>query len=125
MIDITFEIGGTDYSELLSAYNVDYATEYGESFTALNGTEYGKPLFRPIITFALVPLTEEQSAALYSKLSAAESVNVQYTDPNAATIRTAYFRVASDISRAFLLKSVDGLRRYSGDKIVLRQRTVL
>jgi hypothetical protein len=125
MIDITFKIGGTDYSGLLSTYNVDYAAEYGESFTALDGTEYGRPVFRPIITFSLMPLTEAQTAALFTKLSAAASVTVQYTDPHANTNRTASFRVASDLNRSFLLKSIDGLRRYSGGEIVLRQRTVL
>lgn len=125
MIDITFKIGVTSYSDLLSTYNVDYAVEYGETFTALNGTEYGRPLYRPVIRFSLIPLTEAQSADLYTKLSESASVTVQYTDPHANTTRTASFRVASDIGRAFLLKSVDGLRRYSGGEIVLRQRTVL
>lgn len=125
MIDITFKIGGTNYSALLSTYDVTYAAEYGESFTALDGTEYGTPRFRPIITFSLIPLTEAQSAALYGKLSAAQSVSVQYTDPYQNAARTASFRVASDLNRVFALKSVDGNRRYTGAQIVLRQRAVL
>lgn len=125
MIDITFKIGGTNYSALLSTYDVTYVAEYGESFTALDGTEYGAPRFRPIITFSLIPLTEAQSAALYGKLSAAQSVTIQYTDPHQNAVRTASFRVASDLNRVFALKSVDGNRRYTGAQITLRQRAVL
>lgn len=127
MIDITFKLGGssgTSYADKLSTYNVTHVAEYGETFTALDGTEYGIPAYRPVITFSLVPLTEAESNALYNLLKTS-SVSVYYRDPNTNTTRTASCRVASDIERTFALKSSDGSRRYLGGEIVLRQRTVL
>lgn len=125
MIDVTFKLGGTSYSSKLSTYRVTYETTYGSTLTALDGTEYGRALFRPVITFSLIPMTEEESAALFTLLSNGQSLTVEYTDPNTNEDRTGSFRLASNIDHIFALKSVDGNRRYTGGEIILRQRTVL
>ena len=122
--DVLFRIGSTDYRALLSTYRVTYEVEFASTITAINGTEYGKPKFRPIITFSLIPLTDAQSAALFNAVKGS-SVSVQYTDPNFNATRTASMKIASNLDSAFGLRSVDGNRYYKGGEIVLRQRTVI
>ncbi len=123
MIDVTFVINNTDYSPLLSTYSVDYNVEEICSVTTMDGAEHVRSRKRPVITFSLIPLTDEQCAALYTALSGI-NVTVQYTDPNQG-VRTASMRVSSSIKSAFRLRSIDGNRYYKGDKITLRQNTVV
>lgn len=124
MIDITFTLNGTDYSSLLSTYTVTYEVEYSEVVTAIDGTEYGSARKRPSITFSLIPLSDSQTAALYSAI---QSMNVSctYTNPYSGTTATGNMRVVTNLESVFGLKSINGNRYYKGSEITLRQRTVL
>ena len=124
MIDVTFKINGVDYSSLLSTYKVTHEVEYPTTITAIDGTEYGYARRRPTVSFSLLPLTDQQSAELYSNML---SMNVlcQYTDPYLGTVTTASMRVITSLESAFGLRSIDGNRYYKGRVITLRQRTVL
>lgn len=126
MIDVTFTIGSTDYHSLLSTYNVTHKVETRASVVTMDGTEHYALQRRPVITFSLIPLTDDQTKSLYDLLSAGE-VSVTYTDPYTYTAvtpsRTGVFRVASDLSSVFGVKSND--RYYKGGEITLQQRTVL
>lgn len=124
MIDITFKLNGTDYSSFLSTYTVSYETEYENVITTLNGTEYGVPRYRPVLTVSFIPLTEAQSAALYTVLNTG-TVTVLYTDTYKNTNRTASMRVTSNLESQFGLSSINGNRYYKGGSIILRQRTVI
>lgn len=123
MIDVVFTIGALDLHARLSTYQVDYETEYQETMTAIDGTEYGKAWHRPVISFSLYPLTDAQSKALYDELKK-PSVVVSYTDPHINSTSTATMRLTTNIEAVFGLRSVDGNRYYKGGTITLRQRTV-
>ena len=124
MIDITFSINGTDYSGLLSTYNDTHEVEVRESVTTIDGTEYTASYRRPVVTFSLIPLNDEQTADLYTALSQI-IVEVTYTDPYLGREATAVMRVASSLDSEFGIKSINGNRYYKGGEITLRQRTVL
>ena len=124
MIDVTLIIGELDLSSLLSTYSVDYEVEYQSTMTALDGTEYGAPRYRPVINFSLMPLTDEQSAELYTALNSIYS-NVTYTDTFRNNDLIADMRVTSNLQAAFGLRSIDGNRYYKGGTITLRSRTVI
>ena len=124
MIDVTFSINGTDYSGLLSTYNVTHEIEVRETVTTLDGTEYSASFRRPIVSFSLMPLNDEQTAELYSYLSAI-TVEATYTDPHLGREAVAVMRVTSNLESEFGIKSVDGNRYYKGGEITLRQITVL
>lgn len=124
MIDITFSINGTDYSGLLSTYNVTHEVEVKESVTTIDGTEYTASYRRPVVIFSLIPLSDEQTADLYTDLSQI-IVEVTYTDPYLGREATAIMRVASSLDSQFGIKSINGNRYYKGGEITLRQRTVL
>lgn len=124
MIDVTLLIGTMDLSDLLSTYNVDYEVEYQQLMTALDGTEHGAPRYRPVVRFSLIPLTDAQSALLYTALSSMSS-NVTYTDTFRNTNITADMRVDGNLQSKFGLRSIDGNRYYKGGTITLRQRTVI
>lgn len=123
MIDVTFTFNGYDFSPLLSTYNVSYKIE-SEQITTLDGTEHSASRKRPVIEFSLVPLSDSQSAAVYSALSAI-TASTTYTNPHTNSNVTAVMRVASSLGAAFGLKSYNGNRYYKGGTITLRQKTVV
>jgi len=124
MIDVTFTYNGFNFAPYLSTYEVKYALEEADSMVAMDGTEYVATRKRPVIEFSLIPLTDAQSAAIYSALSV-PTASASYTNPNMGRDATAVMRLASDINRVFGLRSVDGNRYYKGGTITLRQRTVI
>lgn len=68
-----------------------------------------------------MPMTEKEATALYDALNTF-SVTVIYTDPSRNGVTsTKTMRVTSNIEQTFALKSVDGLRRYKGGEIQLRE----
>ncbi len=123
MIDVTLSFNEYDLHGLLSTYEVTHNFEVADSMTALDGTEYSSIRRRPVIQFSLIPLSDAQATAVYNILSSVSGV-VDYTDPHLGE-RSALVRVASDLSEAFGIRSVDGNRYYKGGKIVLRSNTVL
>ena len=124
MIDVTFTIGALDLSGLLSTYNVQHETEYSAVITTMNGTEHGFATLRPIVTFSLIPLREDQCAELYEELSKSD-LEVQYTNPLLNQTATGVMRLTTSTDAIFGLSSVDGHRYYKGSQITLRQRTVM
>ena len=122
MIDVTFTINGVDYSPLLSTYRVVAEYEYPNVITTMDGTEhYGKVRIRPSVYFSLRPLSDAETAALYSVIGGTNTVI--YTDPDMGVDYTAAMRFTSNISSAFGLRSIDGNRYYKGTEMCLRQIT--
>ena len=130
-LDVKLTFNGYDFAPLLSTYAVDYEITYRKVVTALDGKEYfGNGLKRPIVNFALRPLTDAQAKAAYDALKIMVA-SCSYTDPaisgsaDASASRTAQFRLTSNLEAAFGLRSVDGNRYYKGGQIVLRGVTCL
>ena len=120
MIDITLVANGLDLSEKLSTYSVNKKVSYSDVLSALDGTEYPFPAAtKTEITFSLLPMDEDETAVLYNALSTL-IFSATYTDQHAGIDHTSNVRVISDIDSVFLLKSVDGKRRYKGSPITLR-----
>lgn len=120
MIDITLTVNGLNLSSKLSTYRTNKKVTYTDILSALDGTEYAFPAAtKTEITFSLLPMDEDETAALYSALSTLV-FQATYTDQHAGADRTGNVRVISDIDSVFLLKSVDGKRRYRGNNITLR-----
>lgn len=117
---MTLVVNGLDLSRKLSTYKTGKKVAYAEVLSALDGTEYPFPAAtKTDITFSLLPLDEEESAALYSAL-APLIFDATYTDQLSGADTTSRVRVTGDIESVFLLKSVDGKRRYKGGAITLR-----
>lgn len=120
MTGITLITNGLDLSGKLSTYSVNKRVSYADVLSALDGTEYPFPAAtKTEITFSLLPVDESETEALYSSLSAL-IFEATYTDQHSGSERTVRVRVTGDIDSAFLLKSVDGKRRYKGSPITLR-----
>lgn len=125
-MDVTLEINGVDFSGKLSTYKVDKEVSYHEVVTTLDGSEhYGKTRKRDVIYFTMLPLDDELSNKYYSALSSS-SLSVSYTDPNsyASSKIDKLMVLASNISSAFGLRSVNGKRYYKGGEIILRSPNV-
>lgn len=117
---ITLIVNGLDLSMKLSTYRTVKKVTYTDVLSALDGTEYPFPgATKTEIVFTLLPMTDDESVALYSAMSSLV-FDVTYTDQHTGTDRTGNVRVTSNIESAFLLRSVDGKRRYKGSEITLR-----
>ena len=124
MIDVTFVLNGVDYSSHLSKYTVSHEIEQRETMTTINGTEYTATQIRPVITFSLDPLSDDQSESLYGILSGI-NIEVTYTDPYLGDNQSAVMRVVSELNSTFVIRDTNDNRYYKGDEITLRSRTVL
>lgn len=124
MIDVTLVIDGVDCSPYLSKYTVSHSIEQREIVTTMDGTEYTATQIRPVISFSLDPLSDEQSESLYRTLLKG-NLEVTYTDPYLGDNQIAIMRVTSEINSVFVIRSTDGKRYYRGDTITLRSRTVI
>lgn len=117
-MDITLKINGLPINDRLSKYTVAHEVSYRKVITTLDNVEHPYPgAIKDIVTFSLLPVTETQDTLLYDVLSNL-IVEVTYTDKGIE--RTKKMRVVSDLESAFLLKSVDGKRRYKNGTIQLR-----
>lgn len=117
-MDITLTIDGLALSSRLSTYSVTQEVTYRKIITTLDETEHPYPgKVRPIINFSLIPGTDEEDAELYNTL---ENLifNVTYTEKGVDVTRK--MRLVSNLESLFLLKSVDGKRRYRQGNIQLR-----
>ena len=91
---------------------------YKKVLTMLDDSERPYPsASRPVVTFSLLPLTDEESKEIYNSL---KSIVFTATFEVNSTQKTADVRVVSNLGSTFLLTSVDGKRRYRGGEIVLR-----
>lgn len=117
-MEVTLIANGLDLSSKLSTYSVTEEVSYRKIVTTLDGTEYPtKGVVRPIVTFSLFPMTDSEAANVYNALSGLV-FNATFTRNGKDEIRRV--RVSSNLESTFLLMSVDGKRRYKGDKIQLR-----
>lgn len=117
-MDITLIVNGLDLSKKLATYSVDKEVRYRKIITTLDDMEH--PVSgskRTIVRFTLLPMTEEESSELETALG---SLVFESTFTVNGVDRTEDVRLASDLQNLFLLKSVDGKRRYRGGQIVLR-----
>jgi len=122
-MNVTLELNGVDFSDLLSTYDVRRIVEYPRLMTAINGTEYGGMWERTELAFSLRPLTAAESSDLYDILSGG-NITVLYTDSYSNSNLTRTMRLTSSLSNVFALKSINGNNYYKGGEITLRQRTV-
>lgn len=107
-------------SKKLSTYTVTQEVYYRNVVTTLDDVEHPYPgAAKSVVTFSLFPLTDSESAELYSKLSNFV-FNATFTNPNNGMDETKRVRVTSNVESKFLLLSVDGKRRYRGGEIQLR-----
>jgi len=119
-MDITLIVNGLDLHEKLSTYSVTQEVTYRKVVTTLDNVEHPYPgAARPIITFSLFPLTDDESAELYNALKPLV-FPVSYTNQYTASDETRTVRLADDLESSFALLSVDGKRRYKGGSIRLR-----
>ena len=117
-MDITLTIDGLALSSRLSTYSVTQGVTYRKIITTLDETEHPYPgKIRPIINFSLIPGTDEDDAILYETLEKL-IFNVVYTEKGEDVTRK--MRLVSNLESVFLLKSVDGKRRYKQGTIQLR-----
>lgn len=120
-MDITLIVNGLDLNEKLSTYSVTEEVTYRKIITTLDDVEHPYPgATRTTIAFSLLPLTGEESAALYSALSAL-MFDATYTNQHKGVDETKRVRLMTNIESIFALKSVDGKRRYKGGEIQLRR----
>lgn len=117
-MDITLIIDGISLSSRLSTYSVTKEVTYRKTITTLDETEHPYPgKIRPIINFSLIPGTDEDDAILYKTLEKL-IFNVVYTEKGEDVARK--MRLVSNLESVFLLKSVDGKRRYRQGTIQIR-----
>lgn len=122
MSDLTLSIAGVDMSASVSTYKVTKEVTYKKIITTLDDVEHPYPgKLRDVLSVSFLPMTEAQATALYGALNQL-SVTVIYTNPNSnGATTTKTMRVTSNIEQTFALKSVDGMRRYKGGEIELRE----
>lgn len=120
---ITALINNVDFAPVLSTWNVTHEITFSKVVSSLNGADraFGRRE-KTIISFSLLPYTEEECAVYYDVLSAG-IVSFTFTD-NDGAIKEKEMRLISDLESIFLLDSIDGKRRYKGATITLRQTGV-
>lgn len=121
MMDVTLIVNGLDLSQKLSTYSVVEEVTYRKIITTLDDVEHPYPgATRTTITFSLFPMTDDESAELYGALSEI-MFEATYTNQHKGVDETNRVRLMTSLESAFALKSVDGKRRYKGEKIQLRR----
>ena len=120
---ITALINNVDFAPVLSTWNVTHEIAFSKVVSSLNGADraFGRRE-KTIISFSLLPYTEEECAVYYDVLSTG-IVSCTFTD-NDGSVKEKEMRLISDLESIFLLDSVDGKRRYKGATITLRQTGV-
>lgn len=118
-MDVTLIINGHNVGSYLSEYRVYYETTYKRIIETLDGVLHPYPAkMRPVIAFTVIPRTDEQNETLFAALSTGV-IPVTYTNTTGED-ETRNFMLESNPESIFLLKSVDGKRRYKGAEIILR-----
>lgn len=118
MIDEMLVIDGLDLQSRLSTFDATQEVSYKKIITTLDDTEHPYTgTLRPVLTFSLLPATEEEDAELYETLKRLV-FNVEYTERGVEVARK--MRLVSNLQSVFLLKSSDGKKRYKGGEIQLR-----
>lgn len=120
---ITALINNVNFAPAISSWNVTHEIAFSKVVSSLNGADraFGRRE-KTIISFSLLPYTEEECSSYYDALSSG-IVSFTFTD-NDGTVKEKEMRLISDLESVFLLDSVDGKRRYKGATITLRQTGV-
>lgn len=119
-MDITLITNGLDLHEKLSTYKMTLEVTYRKIVTTLDDVEHPYPgKTRPIITFSLLPLTDDESKELYDALKALV-FQASFTNQYSGIDETKRVRLATNMESAFALTSIDGKRRYKGTEVQLR-----
>ncbi len=120
-MDITLVIDGDlDLSGRLSTYSCRDEISYRKIITTLDDVEHPYPSkTRKVVSFTLFPLTDSESATLWTKLKKLV-FTAKFTDSQSGEDVTKQMRVVSNVESAFALRSVDGNRYYKGNTIQLR-----
>lgn len=119
-MDVTLKVNGLDLHKILSTYEVNYESAYQKVITTLEGKEIAFPFKpRPIISFSLWPLDDNQSEELFAALEKM-IFQVEFTNPHRNAVETKTFRLTSDIGSVFGLTSINGMHYYKGGGIELR-----
>lgn len=120
-MNVVFEIDGHDFSKILSTYKVIQEITYKKEVTTLDNVEhYSSPFFRPNIEFSLFPITEDEAYTLYSIFNKG-TFSVKYTDLYSKSIKAEMFRLTTDLSASFGIKSINGKVYYKGGAMQLRR----
>lgn len=121
-MEVTLIANGMDLSGKLSTYNVTREITYKKVVTTMNNVEHPYPgTSKDVVTFSLLPMTDEEGAEVYNALSSL-MFNATFTAQYAGGVNiTKRVRITSNIESEFLLMSVDGKRRYRGGEIQLRE----
>lgn len=119
-MDVKLIVNGVDLSSRLSTYKVTQEATFQKTVTTIDNTErvFGGFL-RPVITFSLYPLTDEESTELYNALLPMV-FQATFTQPYEGRDLERQVRIATNIEASFALMSVDGKRRHTGGEIQLR-----
>ena len=115
-MNVTLELNGVDFSDLLSTYQVRRVTEYPRLMVAMDGTEHGGMWERTELAFSFRPLTSAESATLYDEV-ASGSILVTYTDTFLNDDITRTMRLTSQLADVFALNSINGSNYYNGSTI--------
>lgn len=122
MMDVTLITNGLDLSGRLSTFSVTREITYKKVVTTMDNVEHPYPgAQKTVVTFSLLPMTDEEGAEVYNALSSLifdTTFTSQYAGGADVTSRV---RVISNLESTFLLLSVDGKRRYRGGEIQLRE----
>ena len=117
-MDVTLKLDELNLKNRLSTYSATLEVTYRKVITTLDETEHPYPgTIRPIVSFSLIPGTDEEDAELYGVLKKLV-LNAAFTLEGADVIKE--MRLVSNLESTFLLTSVDGKRRYKGGTIQLR-----
>ena len=121
MTGLTWTVNGLDLSDKISTYLVRKVPDAGEVLKSIGGTEYAFPgETQTEIEVTFFPMTDEEATAAYDAMREGKFI-VSYTDPyEGGIIATRKFRNTGNLEAAFLLKSMDGKRRYSGAPVQVR-----
>lgn len=119
-MEVTLIVNGLDLGKKLSTYDVGQEVAYRKVVVTLDEVEHPYPVTpRPVITFSLLPLTDEESAKFFNAIRGM-IFDCTFTNQYTGMDETKRVRVTSNLESQFLLLSVDGKRRYRGGKIQLR-----
>ena len=117
-MDLTLVVNGLDLSKKLAKYRAHKEVQYRHIITTLDDTEHPvSGTSRSVVSFSLFPMTDAESEQLASVLL---DLVFESTFTINGNDSTETVRLVSNVENLFLLKSVDGQRRYNGGEIVLR-----
>ena len=127
-LTLSYDSQTLDLSDYISTYTpARVYTANVKTLITLDGTEHAFPTRQHYtLEVRLKPLTEQEVQSLawfFTSMPAVGWLSVTYTDPGEALNPvTRDMRLVADWSSKFLLKSIDGERRYDGGVLRFRSK---